>query len=420
MSNWFKLDNAATIYPSITNSKNPNTFRVSIYLNDLVDIDVLEKEIIPKLMKRFPYFMVHLKRGFFWYYFEKNNTKPKLHREWKYPALSNSINKDFYLLKIIPYKNRISVESSHILTDGYGIMYFLNTLAIEYINHRYNIKDSCKLLPSEEKVTKDEIVDSFLQFKKSTKKKPLGLKEAYTIPYKPFNDSRRYDICRIIIPLSQTKEITKKLKVSINDFLVAIHIYSLQKILLKHNPKKILPIRAVVPINLRNIFPSKTLRNFSFIITPEIDNRLGKYSFEEILKIVHHQIRFENTEKQLKPHLTRNIDSQYFPLVRYMPLFLKDLILRIAYDSIGNKPVTSSLSNFGLVKLPIEYSKYIKSYDFIPSPDKSLKINVGTISYEKEIIINIGKKVKETLYERCFIRKLREFGIDIQVQTNWR
>ena len=44
-------------------------------------------------------------------------------------------------------------------------------------------------------------------------------------------------------------------------------------------------MRIEVPVNMRNKLPSRTMRNFSLFVLPEIDVRLGTYTFEEILKI---------------------------------------------------------------------------------------------------------------------------------------
>jgi len=51
------------------------------------------------------------------------------------------------------------------------------------------------------------------------------------------------------------------------------------------------------------------MRNFSLFVTPEIDFRLGKYSFEEILKIVYHKMQVETDEKLINKIISRNVGS---------------------------------------------------------------------------------------------------------------
>ena len=68
---WYKLDNAAQIFPVVSNKNETNTFRLSAVLKEDVDPDLL-KEVLNKTLERFPTFKVKLKKGFFWYYLEEN------------------------------------------------------------------------------------------------------------------------------------------------------------------------------------------------------------------------------------------------------------------------------------------------------------------------------------------------------------
>ena len=53
------------------------------------------------------------------------------------------------------------------------------------------------------------------------------------------------------------------------------------------------PIKVLLPVNLRALFPSKTLRNFALYTTPEIDPKLGTYTFAEICQEVKHRMGAE-------------------------------------------------------------------------------------------------------------------------------
>ena len=44
------------------------------------------------------------------------------------------------------------------------------------------------------------------------------------------------------------------------------------------------PVKVLVPVNLRGLFPSRSLRNFAQYVTPEADPRLGEYSLDEALQ----------------------------------------------------------------------------------------------------------------------------------------
>lgn len=80
VKNWFRLDNAATIYPSSKNEHWTFVFRISAVLKQKVDAFVLQKSL-NEIMPRFPTFDVYLKKGFFWYYFEHSTSEIEVEKE---------------------------------------------------------------------------------------------------------------------------------------------------------------------------------------------------------------------------------------------------------------------------------------------------------------------------------------------------
>ena len=70
--NWYPLDNAAKIYPPVSNPRRASTFSLTAVMNEKVDEKVLSKAV-DEILNRFVSFNVKLKRGIFWYYLEENN-----------------------------------------------------------------------------------------------------------------------------------------------------------------------------------------------------------------------------------------------------------------------------------------------------------------------------------------------------------
>ena len=87
--NWYKLDNAAQIFPMISNQNDTNSFRLACILKESVEPSIL-KEALSITLKRFPTFCVKLKKGYFWYYLEKNNATPIIREESPYFCESNN------------------------------------------------------------------------------------------------------------------------------------------------------------------------------------------------------------------------------------------------------------------------------------------------------------------------------------------
>ena len=65
---WYRLDNAAKIFPAVSKDDRSNVFRLSFYLDETVDSDILE-QAVNKILPRFETFAVQMKNGLFWNYF---------------------------------------------------------------------------------------------------------------------------------------------------------------------------------------------------------------------------------------------------------------------------------------------------------------------------------------------------------------
>jgi hypothetical protein len=128
---WLRLDNAALIYPSASNDKWTNVFRVSAYLKTDVKPEKLQ-QALNIVIERFPNLDVTLKHGIFWYYFENMTKFPLVEEEKSYPCAKMEINKKKHLFRVLYFKNKISFETFHALTDGNGAINFLNALIACY------------------------------------------------------------------------------------------------------------------------------------------------------------------------------------------------------------------------------------------------------------------------------------------------
>ena len=130
--NWYRLDTAAKIYPSISQTHNNTTFRLGLELTEPVQKEILQEALV-RIMPRFPSFAVTLRRGLFWYYFEPNPALPVVKEESGFPCkrLKDFINNGF-LFNIMYYKNNVVMECFHGLADGSGAIEFFKTLMYEY------------------------------------------------------------------------------------------------------------------------------------------------------------------------------------------------------------------------------------------------------------------------------------------------
>lgn len=81
---WFKIDNAATLYAAARTKNWTRTFRTTLVLDEDIDPLILQKAL-DDISKRFPFFCVQLRDGFFWSYFERIDEIPKIVPDSNYP-----------------------------------------------------------------------------------------------------------------------------------------------------------------------------------------------------------------------------------------------------------------------------------------------------------------------------------------------
>jgi len=71
---WFRLDNAAKIFPGQNSSKWSNIFRLSVTLDKKIDPGLLE-QALEQTIVRFPCFDVRMRRGFFGIIWKRTSTQ---------------------------------------------------------------------------------------------------------------------------------------------------------------------------------------------------------------------------------------------------------------------------------------------------------------------------------------------------------
>lgn len=177
-------------------------------------------------------------------------------------------------------------------------------------------------------------------------------------------------------------------------------------------------IKLHVPVDLRRMFESKSLRNFVLYATPEIQPRLGHYTFDEICKTVHHQLGVEITPKKMGMLIATNLYAEKLMAVRMMPLFLKNIAIRAVFNAVGERKSCLSLSNLGAITVPEEMKPYIRRFDFVLGVQATSPYNCGVLSYNGELCINFIRSTKEPELELAFHRALQALGLTATVQSN--
>ncbi|MCE5347255.1 MAG: hypothetical protein LLG13_13345 [Bacteroidales bacterium] len=397
-------------------------FRITATLKEPVKYSAI-KEAVEITSKRFPYFNVSLGRGLFWHFLEFNDQLPRIQVEEKIPCTAFAVNrKNELLYRVIIKGCRISVEFIHILTDGRGAMEYLKSLLYTYMSLTgLHIGTPGDIILPGTPVSEEEFEDGYNKFFRKLPH-PSRLVKAWHLPYK-LNDKPRLRVLFAEVNLDEILEVSRRHGVSVTEYFVSVYHFSLQEIYAsgkkrsKNRNRKVLRIE--VPVDMRNKFPSRTMRNFSLFVLPEIDLRLGTYSFEEILRSVHHQLQMSADIKQISRFLSSNVSYEKLFIVRILPLFIKEMVITAFYKRFASKRWTGVVTNLGRVTLPVEMEDMIESFELIPpSPNHAIKISSGIITYRDKLRICFANITQTRELEQHILRHLSDAGIHVKILNN--
>jgi NRPS condensation-like uncharacterized protein len=299
-------------------------------------------------------------------------------------------------------------------------MVFLKNLAAQYITLKYGetIPTTHGILDCTKAPTEQELKDCFLSH---TGQVSLSRRDtdAWRIDGEREEDGFLNLTC-FKIPVSQALEKAHEYNVTLTVFMSAVIMKALLNLQneTNPNPKKQKLIKLLIPVNLRPLFNEDTIRNFAMFTIPEINPRLGEYTFEEIVKAVYHKMGSEVNAKYMSQVITTNVNDEKNPLVRLVPLPIKNLVMKAVFNSVGERKSCLSFSNLGQVKLPESMQKYVQRFDFILGVQATAPYNCGMLSFKDTLYINFIRNIKDAALERHFFKVLQELGVTPQVESN--
>ena len=419
---WVRLDNAAKIYPAAKRRNWSNVFRQSVTFTEEVDISLL-RSALEVTVRRFPTIAARLRRGLFWYYLQELPHPPEFQPESSYPLVRMTCRQMRQCaLRVLVYDSRMAVEFFHSLTDGTGALVFVKTLAAEYLQQKYGIAVPAEhgVLDRQEKPRPGELEDAFLKYASS-----VCASRKDTNAWRMWGEPQPGGFLHLTcfqLPVAQVLYHARQRQVSLTAFVSAVMMQALARLQLEKEPnrKRHRRVKLLIPVNLRQLFPSETLRNFAMFTVPEMDPRLGEYTLEELCSLVHHKMGLEVTAKHMSTVISANVRDEKSLAIRLVPLPIKNMVMRAVFDAVGEKKSCLSLSNLGAVQLPEVMRPYIRRFDFILGVQAEAPYNCGMLSYDGTLYINFIRNIRQPELERHFFAVLRELEIPVTVESNQR
>lgn len=403
----YPIDNSAILYLSLIRKHHTNIFRFTVTLTEPIQPELLQTAV-NHVHHRFPTIFSGFKPGFFRY-----AQVPSEHPPVVQPDPGLLINMTPAEIARCAYRvyyldKQIIIEGFHANTDGYGMIASFSTLTAEYLHLRYglDIPVGYPVFDIQEEPKTEETEDSYVTYSNA---KPLHMPSRYSYQLPGMNPKCGPVIRETLMyPVEDLLSCARRYGVSITALLSAVMAASIME--LQHNRKEstIRPVRIMVPIDLRKIFPSKTLRNFILYALPTMEATDYGCSIQDLSRRFSSQIKDHLRKENLAGIIAYHVKTQSNPLFRMLPSRLKCAMMRLAYTYFGESNSSLTMTNLGTISLPDIMVPYVESILLTMMPRVRSPYNCGMYSYKGNFYINLCRFPQKSQLERIFSEKLQQ------------
>lgn len=402
----FDIDSVSILFLSLMRKEHTNLFRFSVELNEPIDPEILQ-EAANAIWKRFPSVVGCIRPGFFAYR-QAQMTKPPVVRAD--PGLLITMTREELenaAFRVLYKEKTISIEVFHVLTDGFGAITTITTLTAEYLERKHGVKIPVTeiRLDAQAEPSEAELEDSSVHL---TKHKPWHIPSRFSyLPPKPQDTnwtvratSTGFDTARLLAA-------SHNYGVTLNTLLAGSMASALMQMQLQEGRKKRMPVRIMVPVNLRKMFGSKSLRNFALYGLPAMEPEDCDRTLQEICRSFDSQIKAHFTTEKMAAMSSYNVRMQSSWYFQMLPWKLKAAAMRIGYRFFGESNSSLTLTNLGVVRLPQQMESYVSDFQLYMTPRAGVPYGCTILSFGDKLTVNMSKFTDDTELEERFFGNLR-------------
>lgn len=410
---WYPLDSAAKIYPLSMTRQKMSIYRIAANMTDPV-VPQLLRLALHSTIKRFPTFATILKRGLFWHYLDARRKRFVIEPETEMPCAPIKLStRNDQVFRVIYFRNRISMEVFHCVADGYGAMFFFRTLLAEYLRLKgYRIPQSDDIADINSVPDSGEFEDSFGLTDDIGETVGYGQGQAIHISGKRTN-WQPAQVLHFVMPARSLVAAAKKEGTTVSGLILAAMMLAAKAAY--RGEKKDGCFKVQLPVDMRQHYPSKTLRNFSMYAIIKVPySSVGNLC--DVVPIINDQMRTETGKESLDRMAAMTKKLVANPAIRFIPLGLKRIIIsRIAHLATG-KSFTGVLSNIGLVRT--DFAGGIESFEAVSGPSRSNQIGCALVSHRDTAVLSVTKHTMDHSFECKLYDVLSAMDINITVEGN--
>lgn len=406
----FEIDHSAKFYPIMSTKKAQSLFRIYAIMNETVDKDKLQialNDVLP----RFEAYKVRLKKGYAWHFFEYNDAPCKVFAEETLLKPINPDDTNGYWFRVSALGNKIVLEIFHALADGNGALAFLKSIVKRYRELLGIEVDDEGTIDWQSQPHQEETEDSFEKNYKPISLGQMNLKAlAGKVPHRIKGTLSKdgYEVSEGVADSADILKKAKEIGVSFTAYIAGVLAFSIEK-----TCKNKVPIAVMIPVNLRALYPSKTMRNFVTFVRVIF----APSSFESVEACAieaQRQIKVLTAKDKLDAFISTTVKAQRNWILKVVPLFLKTAILRMGRLFMRSRQ-TIIFSNLGNVVSP--QSMGVERYVLNMNVSKNNTQNLGAITTNGKTTLAFTRAIKETSLPREFFAELEKHGIGVNTNV---
>ena len=369
----YRLDVSSQFYPIIATSKSQSLFGLTAEMDAPVCRETLSRAV-QRVLLRFPAFKVRLKRGYAWYKFEENDAAYEAGGLPVRPLLPIGREEcGGYLFRLGCGGNRISLEMFHAVTDGMGALEFFKAIIFEYARlSGREISGREGVIDLDAEPTEEESEDAFYRYHRRVRLGDVELGKLLGERPMLIEGTPRGTGGAVTFRAYDTESVraaAKKAGASVTAFLAGTAACALRSLA----PESERAVIIMVPVNLRAMFETTTLRNFVNFV------------------------RLVFRPGEAETHLD-------FVLA---PLWLKILAARIVRPLVKSRQ-TLIVSNLGRVTMP--EGTGLRRLVFNLNVSRTSCVNAGALSLGGETTLAFSRSIEEDSLERAMASLLESAG----------
>lgn len=402
----FAIDNSSILYLSLIRKDHTNAYRFTMTLKETICPKTLQTAV-DRVYRRFPTVIAGFHPGIFHYFQIPAQSPPQVQPD---PGCLITMTREEIrncAFRVYYHDKQISIEAFHALADGFGAITCFTTLAAEYLRQKYGIliPISETLLDIRHSPALNELEDSYLKYEEGT---PLHLPSRFAYQLPGGNSTR--DMVRtrtLVFPTPKVLEASHAHGVSITALISSVMAASVMEIQKQHiPPSHIKPVRIMVPVDLRRMFPSRTLRNFILYVLPTLEPKDHEMPLPILLHSFSNQIQTQIQQDRLASIMAYNVKTQRSWFFQIIPLSVKCALMRLIYRYFGESNSSVTVTNLGNVTLPVEMQSYIETIAVTLTPRVRSPYNCAMISCNGQLSIHISRFPKDSGLEDIFLRNM--------------